>query len=315
MELKFNSLIQVIDHFKDEQTCKDFFICQRWGNGGPSCPHCGSAKKPYVTNRGYKCSDRDCLRKFTFATGTVYENTKISLRLWIAAIYLITARKKGISSLQLARDLNISRKTAWFLSHRIRAMITMSTEQKMTGQIEVDESYIGGKIGNKHESVRKKMETLGRGIQQHPIVSLVQRNGEVRTIVTPDVGSAAIFTHITNNIKQGEQLITDGFSSYKFVGRLYDHTAVKHNPNRVTFGDKHTNNVECYFSHFKRMVDGTFHSISTKHMQRYCNEMDFRYSTRCSTDGERFIFAIGNTHTRLRYTDLVRNGQKESTQR
>lgn len=308
MKTEFKSLLQVLDHFKDEQTCKDFFIQRRWGKDGVVCPHCATAKKPYVTNRGYKCSDKDCALKFTFATGTVYENTKISLRVWIAAMYLITAHKKGISSLQLARDLNITQKTSWFLIHRIREMLKMKNTPKMKGTIEADESYVGGKLDNKHE--KKQEELIGRGKGMAPIVTVIERNGSVKTTATEDVSSLSIYKLITENVEGGETLITDGFTSYNWVGRQYNHISVKHNKNRVTYGEKHTNNVECYFSHFKRMIIGTYHQISTKHLQRYCDEMDFRYSTRLQTDGNRFIFALEQSvPSRLRYVDLIKNGK------
>jgi transposase-like protein len=284
----FKSLIEVITYFKDEQTCREFLAHRRWGNGGPVCPHCGTSKKPYVTNRGYKCSDKDCRLKFTFATGTVYEGTKLSLRIWIAAMYLISSHKKGISSIQLSKDLNITQKTAWYLSHRIRSMLGEASRQKLTGPVEIDESFVGGRLENKHEKKRKELESSGRNIKYHPIVSIVQRGGEVRSFSVPDVTSNTIYGIITKNLERKETMITDGFTSYNWVGRQYNHIAVKHNKNRVTYGWKHTNGVEGYFSHFKRMIIGTYHQVSSKHMQGYCNEMDFRFSNRNISDGDRF---------------------------
>lgn len=313
MKTKFTSLISILDHFKEEQTCKDFFIEKRWGKHGAVCPHCGTAKKAYVTNRGYKCSDKDCLLKFTFATGTVYEGTKISLRIWIAAMYLITAHKKGISSLQLARDLNVTQKTAWFLLHRIREMIKMGKGEKMKGPVEADESYVGGLLSNKHEKKQEMLKRQGRGVDQHPIVSVIERNGGVRTRATKDVSSASIYALITETVERGSTLFTDGFTAYNWVGRQYKHIPVKHNNKRTTIGENHTNNVEGYFSHFKRMIIGTYHQVSPKHLQRYCDEMDFRYSTRTQTDGNRFIFALESAqHSRLTYADLTTNGQKRN---
>lgn len=121
MTTNFKSLLQVLDFFKDEETCKVYLAEQRWGDT-PCCPHCGNVGA-YVTNRGFKCKAKECHKKFTVTTGTIFENTKISLRLWFATIYLATAHKKGISSHQLSRDLNITQKTAWFLLHRVREML------------------------------------------------------------------------------------------------------------------------------------------------------------------------------------------------
>jgi len=140
MKSQFNSLIQLLDFFKDEETCKAYLGQQRWGDT-PACPHCGCTKA-YVTNRGFKCSEKTCYKKFTVTTGTIFENTKIKLRTWFAAMYLVTAHKKGISSLQLSRDLNITQKTAWFVLHRVREMLKKKAPQKLEGIVEADETYV-----------------------------------------------------------------------------------------------------------------------------------------------------------------------------
>lgn len=144
MVTQFKSLIQVLDYFKSEDTCKEYLANARWGNE-TACPHCGNVGA-YTTNRGYKCKAKECGKKFSVTTGTVFENTKISLRTWFAAMYLCTAHKKGISSLQLSRDLNITQKTAWFLLHRIREMLANnSQDEQLSGIVEADETYVGGK--------------------------------------------------------------------------------------------------------------------------------------------------------------------------
>ena len=173
MNKTFNSLLQLIDYFKDENTCKQYLSNQRWSNG-VCCPHCKSTKV-YVTNRGYKCGNNECYKKFSVTTGTIYENTKISLRTWFAAMYLITAHKKGISSHQLARDLHITQRTAWFVLHRIREMLKEKNPQALKGNIEVDETFVGGKNKNRHKE--KKVEnSQGRSSKdKKPVLGIVQK--------------------------------------------------------------------------------------------------------------------------------------------
>lgn len=154
MATQFKSLLQVLDFFKPEETCISYLGQSRW-NDTPTCPHCGNVGA-YVTNRGFKCKAKECNKKFTVTTGTIFENTKISLRTWFAAMYLCTAHKKGISSLQLSRDLNITQKTAWFLLHRIREMLNNHKQEVFEGGIEVDETFVGGKNKNRHAN--KKIE-------------------------------------------------------------------------------------------------------------------------------------------------------------
>ena len=146
MTTNFKSLLQVLNYFKNEETCINYLASNRWSET-PCCPHCSNIGA-YITNRGFKCKAKECRKKFTVTTGTIFENTKISLRLWFATIYLATAHKKGISSLQLCRDLNITQQTAWFLLHRVRAMLANNAPEMLDGVIEVDETYVGGKSKN-----------------------------------------------------------------------------------------------------------------------------------------------------------------------
>lgn len=306
IELKFRSLPELIRYFTDDKVCKDYLAEQRW-HGSPSCPHCGSALKPYVTNRGYRCKEKECTKKFTVTTGTSFENTKIVLSTWYAAIYLITAHKKGISSVQLARDLGITQKTAWFMLHRIRMMLSNAPKSLLTGTVEVDETYIGGNPANKHEHKRK-------GPYEKnfiPVIAVVERGGAVRAVVAPDAKLSSIFPIISKNVEKGSRLITDGHSSYKFIGGMYDHVTVKHSfangvKNYKTTGDKHTNTVEGFFSHLKRMIFGTYHVVSGKHLQRYCDELSYRFSTRYVKDVERFQVSLVGMNCRLKYVDLIK---------
>lgn len=306
MTTNFNSLIQVLDFFKEDAICIEYLKFQRWGNNEPTCPHCGSAKKAYVTNRGYKCSDKDCYKKFSVISGTIFENTKIPLRTWFAAIYLCTAHKKGISSLQLSRDLNITQKSAWFLLHRVREMLANNAPEMLEGVVEADETYVGGKSHNKHAS--KKPKANNKSHHGHtPVIGLVQRGGAVKTFVRTDAKTSTMFPIVTQNVDRSAQLITDAWQSYNVLGRIYNHTMVKVDKGYITHGEKHTNTIEGFWSQLKRGIIGIYHQVSPKHLQRYCDEFSYRYNTRKVSDVSRFNESISNANgRRLKYADLIK---------
>lgn len=311
METKFKNLQTLLDFFKDEETCKAYYEQQRWG-GNVACPHCGSLKV-YRTNRGFKCGEKECYKKFSLTVGTIFENSKIPLRTWFAAMYLCTTSKKGVSSVQLAEQLGITQKTAWFVLSRIRTMLAENHTEPLGGMVEVDETYIGGKERNKSKSKRAANKAQGRHRNHNaqdtnaPVLGLLQRNGKV--ILQPMVAAdkATLLPILAANIKKEATVVTDGLSAYRRLGDYYaQHVAVSHDKDEWVKSEFHTNSIEGFWSILKRGIYGIYHSVSVKHLQRYCNEFGYRYNTRELTGIERFESAVKKvSDTRITYKVLI----------
>lgn len=308
MTTQFKSLLQVLDYFQEESTCISYLAQSRWGNE-PACPHCGNVGA-YVTNRGYKCKAKECAKKFSVTTGTIFENTKISLRTWFAAMYLCTAHKKGVSSLQLSRDLNLTQKTAWFILHRIREMLNNNQAEQLDGTVEIDETYVGGSLKNKSNRKRKALrEANEQWAQKTSVVAMLQRDGEVRTRVLKanSVKYSDVLPLIQQHVSETSLIITDSSTMYGGLKNSYKHETVNHVQKEYARGAMHTNNIEGFFSHLKRGIYGIYHQVSPKHLHRYCNEFGYRYNTRKINDVTRFEDAIKNVNnTRLTYANLIK---------
>jgi transposase-like protein len=263
-------------HFVDENAARDYLEAIRWPLGRV-CPHCGSVGKSYVTKREgkYRCGEKECRKDFTVKVGTVFEASHIPLHKWLLAAYLLCSSKKGMSSHQLMRTLDVTYKTAWFMTHRIREAMRTGTFSPIGGSgktVEADETYIG----------RKKGKPVKSGYQhKRAVLALVERGGEVRSFHVESANVSKVVPIVRKNVKRESALMTDESSLYVKVGREFaSHESVEHGAGEYVRGDAHTNTIEGFFSIFKRGFKGIYQHCGEQHLHRYLAEYDFRYNNR-----------------------------------
>jgi transposase-like protein len=289
-----------------------FLEQQRWADT-PNCPLCGTVAvyrmvgRDGQRNKDYRWRCRDCKEMYTVRTKTVFEETRLPLRVWVYAIWKAASGKKGYSALQLSREMEITHKSALFVLRRIRHGVGDISVAKLTGTVEADEVYIGGKPRYKG---RTDTKYWGRGTKKTPVAGVVQRGGDVRFRVVPRITAGHLRDFITENADRSCRIITDDFNAYKGVGVAFagGHHTVKHSAKQyVRWGtDIHSNTIEGVFSLLQRGIMGTFHSVSRKHLPNYLNEFQFRWNTRKMDDGERVARAIKQMEgKRLEYRESV----------
>jgi transposase-like protein len=296
----------------DETRAVEFLEKQRWGSD-TACPRCGDVEVYKMTgrdgkrNKDYRWRCRGCKQFFTVRTATVFEETRLPLRVWVYAIWKACSSKKGISALQLSREMEITHKSALFILRRIRHGLGELNEPKLTGTVEVDEVYVGPRRP-RYKGISKQ----GRGTLKTPVMGMVQRGGDVRFQMLEKITAENLHKFVAENADLSCRIITDEFNMYKTVGRKFEggHHVVKHSAGEyVKAGtDVHSNSIEGVFSLIRRGVMGTFHSVSKKHLPNYLNEFQFRWNTRKLDDGQRVSAAIKKIDgKRLEYRESVEN--------
>lgn len=298
----FKSITDLLKAFPDEQTCINHLEILRW-NGNVVSPLDATSKVYNCKGNKYRCKNTG--KYFNVKTETIFDNTKLGLQKWFLAIYLVTSHKKGISSLQLGRDLDITQKSAWFMLQRIRKCFDIENDNTLDNEFEADETYVGGK--NKNRQADNKIEnSQGRSSKdKSPVVGMVERGGKVNAYQVEDVISATFKREIIKNVKENAKLYTDEGLGYKGVSRIYDNSIVKHNQSQYVNGRIHTNIIEGFWSLLKRGIFGIYHFTSKKLLQLYVDEFVFRYNTRNTTIENRINTLLLNFENRLTYKTLT----------
>ena len=304
----FKTLPALFAAFPDEQTAIDHLTAIRWADG-KFCPLCGNADEARIgtltgTNT-HKCYA--CRQRFSIKVGTIFQDTKLPLRTWFAAIWMITAHPKGIASTTLATDLGITQKSAWFVLHRLRqASRTPSFNAPLgsVGPVEIDETFVGGREHNKHASKRapgRKGPTTGKTI----VMGMIERGGELRAGVVENLKTETLVPVVRHHVAPGATVYTDEALPYRNLRRGYVHASVNHNKGEYVVGAVHTNSIEGVWAQLKRQIIGIHHWVSPKHLDAYVQEMTFRYNRSAMPKGERVNALLAQIEGPLPYKVLT----------
>jgi len=299
-----NTLQEAILYFSDPVNCREYLVRRRWPKG-VTCPRCGTTDVLFLEkyNR-WHCRAKHEAPQFTLKTGTIMEDSPIGLDKWLTAMWQIVNCKNGISSYEVHRAIGVTQKTAWFLDHRIRLALTTGSFAKLSGEIEADETFIGGKARNMHKGKRARKITGTGGKDKTAVMGILERGGKVRTTVVPNRKRKAIHTEVRKHVEAGSALYTDALQSYEGLNE-FEHQVIDHAVQYVD-GKIHTNGLENFWSLLKRGINGTYVSVEPFHLFRYLDEQAYRYNNRKLTDGERFSMAVSQiVGKRLTWDQLI----------
>lgn len=313
------TLLEAIQHFSQPGVAHDFVVHLRWANG-VTCPRCNSTRICAIpTRKTWECKDCTEKKQFSVKTGTIFEESPLPLPKWLAAIWLISNAKNGVSSYEIHRSLGVTQKTAWFMLQRIRLAMQTGTFLKFAGQVEVDETFIGGKARNMHRERRDRIIKGGTGgIGKAVVLGFLERNKEdrrsqVRTIHVQSQRKSFLHPKVQENVESGSEVFTDALGSYNALSSEFRHQFIDH-AERYVDGQVHTNGLENFWSLLKRSIKGTYVSVEPFHLFRYLDEQVFRFNKRGLNDGERFMRVVASIGgKRLTYSALTGKDETVTT--
>jgi transposase-like protein len=298
------TLLEAVRHFSNLDVCHEYMTKIKWPDGKITCPNCGGENIGQIKSRRmFQCKSKGCRKQFSTKVGTIFEDSPLGLDKWFVAVWSIANAKNGISSCELARAIGVTQKSAWHMLHRVRLAMKTKSFQKIIGEIESDETYVGGKARNMHKGKRKVRGTgpSGKAIVQ----GLLQRGGDVRCEVVPSPTRHCLEGVIRENVQAGAAVYTDDIRSYDHLGDDYLHAVVNHAV-RYVEGRVHTNGLENFWSLLKRALGGTYVAVNPEHLPRYLDEQTFRFNKRKGTDGTRFLeVMLATPGKRLQYKELA----------
>jgi transposase-like protein len=312
MAVEPTTLQEAIVYFSDPVNCREYLVARRWPKG-VTCPRCGSTDVLFLEkyNR-WHCRAKHEAPQFTLKTGTIMEDSPIGLDKWLTAMWQIVNCKNGISSYEVHRAIGVTQKTAWFLDHRIRLALTTGSFAKLSGEIEADETFIGGKARNMHKGKRARKITGTGGKDKTAVMGILERGGKVRTSVVPNRKKKALQSEVRKHVEAGSALYTDALQSYNSLNE-FEHQVIDHAVQYVD-GKIHTNGLENFWSLLKRGINGTYVSVEPFHLFRYLDEQAYRYNNRKLTDAERFDAAVkGIVGKRVTFDQLTGKQQESSS--
>lgn len=298
------TFLEAVKYFAYNEICINLIASLRWSDGIAVCPKCESVKTSFLSTRKiWKC--KECKKQFSVKVGTIFEDSPIGLDKWLTAMWLIVNAKNGISSYEIHRAIGVTQKTAWFMLHRIRLAMQSGSLEKLSGNVEVDETYIGGLAKNMHKA-KREAKIQGRGsVGKTAVMGLLERGGRVLAKVVERTDRKTLHAEVKASVETGANLFTDEWRSYRGLDAEYVHEVINHGVEYVR-GHIHTNGIENFWSLLKRTIKGTYVSVEPFHLGRYLDEQIYRFAERKSNDKERLLGVLNAVSgKRLTYDELI----------